>query len=506
MKRTIIHILIAAVALTALIRPDSIRARIVTRDEARTVAENYVKLIIESTGGWGESPAASVGNIEELRRGARLLGYWCHIEPAGHVVVSLHTALAPVKAGSETWDADPGCDADIIDVIKYKIERGHDFIEERIGPVAAAAAAEVASIGEIDYRSAWTIFGRDSEDFERSRELLQAGANYQEGSVMLSTSWNQTDPYNLFMPATSACSPAYDNRCAAGCVAIAATQIMKYWDWPPFGVGLPYDDYYNWTLMPDNLTPSSPYQQIDETALFIVEVAQACNMDYCIDGTCASSATHVDMRDAFMNIFRFSGSGWIVDRVSYSGEDWFDLLRNNINMNMPMQYAVPDHSIVCDGWRVVSDIKQYHMNYGWGNHLGAGSCWDPYIGIGSNTWYTLDAMPCTDLSAEEAIVLLKPSGSLNTTLSGTYGRNSAFPYRYVNVDAGGESAVFQAGQLIQSLPGLTVTCTSASSGAVKFYGSPALHTRLFTRGDTSKGVKITDGCVSLYGSGAVKMY
>lgn len=504
MKRTRIYRLFAATALAVLILSAPGAARIVTRDEARNIAENYIALIVEATGGWGETTSASVGDIEELRRGERLLGYWCHIEPAGHIVVSLHDELAPVKASSETWDGDPSCEGDMFDVIKIKIEQEHDYIEARIGPVETAPPGSVADLCEIDYRDDRDLLSRDPEDFERSPMLTGALADYQEGGVMLTASWNQTDPYNLFMPATSACTPAYDGRCAAGCVAIAAGQIMKYWDWPPFGVGTPYDDYYDWTLMPDQLTPSSPYQQIDETALFIVEIGQACNMNYCKDGECGSSAQHEDMRTAFMVNFRFSGGTFILQRTAYSSEAWFDMIRNNLNLNMPLQYGVPDHSIVCDGWRIISDIRQYHMNYGWGGWPGGDPCWNTYTS--SNVWFTLDALPCTEMAAEEVFANLKPAGSLGATLSGTYAPYSGFPYHYVNVDTGGESAVFQAGQLIQSLPGLRIRCTSVGGGAVKFYGSPALHTRLFTRGDTSKGVKIVSGCVALYGGGAARIY
>jgi hypothetical protein len=282
---------------------------------------------------------------------------------------------------------------------------------------------------------------------------------------------------------------------------------MKYWDWPPYGLGVPYqNDYYEWTLMPDQLAPTSPGDQIEATALLILHAGMASDMIYCAEGGCASSAFHTDMRIAYMGHFRFNPLTSILDRPDYSSDAWFDIIRLNLNANMPLQYGIPDHSIVCDGWRIVSDIKQYHMNYGWGNWLGQGSCWDPYIGIGSNTWFTLDALPCPDMAKEDVIASLKPVFSLDASLSGTYTAYGEFPYRYVNVDTGGESAVFEAGQLIQSLPDKIIRCTSTGSGAVKFYGSPSLHTRLFTRGDTSKGVKITNGCVALYGGGGVLIH
>jgi hypothetical protein len=144
------------------------------------------------------------------------------------------------------------------------------------------------------------------------------------------------------------------------------------------------------------------------------------------------------------------------------------------------------------------------MNYGWANYVPDDeACWAPYLGIGSNSWFTLDGLPCADLSVENVIAFLYPAVSLNQPLSGTYAPDPAFPWRYVNVDTGGESAVFQAGQMIQSLPDKIIRCTSAGSGAVKFYGAPAHHTRLFTRGDWTKGIKITNGGLALYGGGAV---
>ena len=507
MKRTRTQTIVAATALGLLLLPGLVLGRIVTRDEARNIASNYIELVVAATGSWGEAPAASVGGIEELRRGDRLLGYWCHVAPAGHVVVSVHDALAPVKASSEMWDGDPACAADIVDVIAWKIEQEHLFIEERVGPVETAPTEAVAALCEIDYRGARATLARDAGDFRRSEMLSGALLDYQSGGVMLSTIWDQIDPYNLYMPATNACSAAYDDRCAAGCVAIAAAQIMKYWCWPPVGYGVPYENnYYEWTLMPDHLTPSSPHNQIEATALLILHAGMACDMDYCHDGGCASSAYHADMRLAYIANFRFNSGTFLWDRTSLPSSAWFDLIRLNLDQNMPLQYGIPDHSIVCDGWRIVSDIKQYHMNYGWAGGLGSGDCWAPYQSTGSNTWFTLDALPCTNLAEEDCIAALKPWGSLDETLAGTYMAYADFPYRYVNVDTGGENAVFESGQLIQALPGRTIRCTSAGTGAVRFYGTTGLHTRLYTRGDTSKGVKITGGCVALYGGGGVLIH
>jgi hypothetical protein len=493
-SRSAIAILTAVPILLATGRA---AGQIVTREEARTVASNWVAAVTGATGAWGGSSAASVGEIEEITRDGRLLGYWCHIEPTGYVVVSLKRELAPVKAGSETWDGDPACDADIVDVIKLKIEQEHDYIEERLGPIASASAADIEALLEVDSGDAWAILAGRPED------LRATFADYQEGMVMLATNWGQGDPYNLHMPSnTSDCDEHYDFRCAAGCVAIAAAQVMKYWNWPPYGEGSPYDDYYDWTNMPDELTPLSPQQEIDATAVLIAEIGQACEMIYCNHG-CASSAVIENMLPAYKDHFRFSQLATVINHLDHPSDSWFGLIQTNINWNAPLHYRIPDHQLVCDGWRIVTGTKQYHMNYGWAGGLGPGSCWDPYQETGSNTWFTLDVLPCAVLAEEQMVVSLVPSVALNNALSGTYAQSPAFPWWYINMDTAGESAVFTAGQMIQSLPGMTVRCTSTTGGSVRFYGSEGHHTRIFARGDWTRGIKITGGGIALYGQSAM---
>ncbi|MBN2071687.1 MAG: C10 family peptidase [Candidatus Krumholzibacteriota bacterium] len=482
-------------------------AGVVTSDEARIVAANYITNVINSSGSWGGEEYASVGKIEELKRGDRVLGYWCHIEPDGHVIVSLISQLAPVRASSETWDGDPACDAGIVDIIKYKIGQEHDYIEARLGPVADAPEDAIAGLCEYSCLGAWSLLLKPPEQELKEYLVDDALSDYQENGVLLTTNWRQGDPYNLYMPPDpSACGEDYGYRCAAGCTALGAAQIMKYWDWPPYGIPAPYDDYYDWTSMPDDLTTESPSAQINAVAILIAEIGLACNMDYCMDDGCGSGAFHEDMLSAYIANFHFDSGAFILPRVSLSSADWFINIQNNINMNMPLQYEVPGHSIVCDGWRVVSGLKQYHMNYGWANSVPDKSCWDAYAAAGSNTWFTLDLLPCTDLVSENVINLIRPAVALNQTLGGTYPPIPNFPWRYVNVDAQGENAVFQAGQLIQALSDKRILCTSEAGGAIRFYGSPSLHTRLFTRGDTAKGIIIKDGAVVLYGSGSIRLF
>ena len=96
-----------------------------------------------------------------------------------------------------------------------------------------------------------------------------------------------------------------------------------------------------------------------------------------------------------------------------------------------------------------------------------------------------------------------PAQYLGSWLSGTYTKQS-FPYRYFDRDATGSSAIFEAGQYVQFLPTITATCTSTTGGSIRFYGASVNNTRLFSRGDRTKGVRIYDGAVKLNRYGSIR--
>ena len=97
-----------------------------------------------------------------------------------------------------------------------------------------------------------------------------------------------------------------------------------------------------------------------------------------------------------------------------------------------------------------------------------------------------------------------PAPALGWSLSGTYPA-PAFPYRYFDADAWGDSATFSAGQNLQFLPGIKATCNSGTGSAIRFDGTSSANTRLFTHGDTSKGVVIRSGTLKLKPGGSVRL-
>ena len=127
MKRLVSMTLIALLVVIGLSSP--VLAEMATMDDASTVANNWITLIIEKKGDWGGSETAEVVEIREFKRDERVIGYFCHVEPQGFIVISLHKQLAPVKAYSATCDLDPESDKGMADLLKGGMGRILDQID-----------------------------------------------------------------------------------------------------------------------------------------------------------------------------------------------------------------------------------------------------------------------------------------------------------------------------------------------------------------------------------------
>ena len=68
------------------------------------------------------------------------------------------------------------------------------------------------------------------------------------------------------------------------------------------------------------------------------------------------------------------------ERDAYTAEDWFGLIRAEIDAGRPMIYGLTGHTVICDGWQDTGGSPQYHINYGWGSP--------------ETAWYALDNIAC----------------------------------------------------------------------------------------------------------------
>ena len=207
-------------------------------------------------------------------------------------------------------------------------------------------------------------------------------------SPLLSTTWDQCYPYNYYAPSCSA--PWNGNRCYAGCVATAMSQVMKYWNWPETGVGehsYSTSSYggtlsvnfeaatYQWDIMPNSLGSTlTPAAQA--VALLMYHCGVSVDMDYAPDG----SGSHTeDVPQAVIDYFRYGTCTHLESRDDYTRTGWEDKLIACFDRGFPVIYSGNDdsggHAFNCDGY---NDQRLFHFNWGW-----SGS---------SNNYYQIDAL------------------------------------------------------------------------------------------------------------------
>jgi len=501
MKKFLILSVIVSCVLTGWLT--GANSKMVSTNEALKVANNWITLIIEKKGSWGGSDYAEIEKLQDLTRDGKQIGFFCKVNPQGFIIVSLRKELAPIKAYSATACLNPDSDEGMADIIKGKMTGIVNTIERKLGSLNTISTADMNAILENNYSSAWDeLIGKHGDT---SQEVFQSNMgimNYGGGDILLSSTWEQGDPYNRLTPAGDACT-----HTPVGCTAIAVGQVMKFWSWPPYGVESPYDDPYDWSNMLDVYYKNSSYTtaQINAITEISIEVGKALESDYKCDGTSAYvyCPTCTDVEDVLEDYYRYSDAVEPEHRYDYSAQDWFDMIVGQINTNQPIVYGVIGHAIVCDGWQEIGLLtKQYHMNYGWG-YSSSKPCGDNEDGqMDCNAWYTLDELYLNDVGIEEMQIHIRPAQSMHNVLSGNYPAGS-FPYRYFNVDAVGVGAYFN-GQFLQFLPTITLTGGVGSGVKIRFAGTSTAHSRLYTKGNINNGILIRDGAIRLYDSGSIK--
>jgi hypothetical protein len=475
-------IILAFSAILAASPAVSASAAPVTPQEASVVAETWLQFILLFEGGWGGYAEGFVDDPQTIAPQGTVVGYFFAVQPIGYIVVPSDNREAPVKVWSDECNLDPDAPGGMAALIRDRLVALHALLNPvpQAAPQAGAAPAQPAL--EIDYGPAWNW-------------MLGAGpaplppplANYANGQILTTTQWHQRAPYNNDCPYLG-CTDPTNGRAVVGCVATAGAQIMRYWYWPPYGVGSPYNDAYDWVNMPDNATTGSPAAQQAAVAELSHEIGVAVSMDYGCGESGGSGANTYDMEGVFENHYRYSTACVRYDRPDYTAAGWFALISTDLNRNRPIQYRIPGHSVVCDGWRISGGQNQYHINYGWSG--------------GSNTaWYAVDAITGGNPPDEYVVECIYPAVALGNSPSGTYTRDASFPYRYFDQDATSTGATFSPGQFLQFLPMVTVECASST---IRFESSASLTTRLFTRADTARGIYLTGGTIVLRGGGGLR--
>ncbi|HEY8935008.1 MAG TPA: C10 family peptidase [Cyclobacteriaceae bacterium] len=198
------------------------------------------------------------------------------------------------------------------------------------------------------------------------------------------------------------------SKCAAGCVAVAIGQIMRYW-------GYPIADY-DWCNMPNALTGNPTNTQIDAVAKLLADIGPKVDMKYCNDG-CDSQAWH-DMVSTFKS-YGYPNCTQIFllpDVASFA--IWKKTIKTEIQSGRPVFYSGSTksgsgHAWVIDGIDPNND-NMFHFNFGWGGYQNAYYHLLDYHLIGTEAYDRING----------AIINISPSAVLDCNSSVTIPANA----------------------------------------------------------------------------------
>ncbi len=202
---------------------------------------------------------------------------------------------------------------------------------------------------------------------------------------LMTTLWNQGEPYNLLCPHYYNQDGSEGPLCATGCVATAVAQVMAFYKYPqatkrtiPGYVAkfstdqgeksvqlrnIPANSVIDWENMLDVYHGGETDAQNTAVAQLMYWVGLGCKMSY----GASSAAGFPDAVNALIRYFGYDDGTHIESRGNHSIQSWNDLLYNELATGHPIPFAGTNsggaHAFVIDGYDVEG---LYHLNWGWG--------------------------------------------------------------------------------------------------------------------------------------------
>ena len=202
------------------------------------------------------------------------------------------------------------------------------------------------------------------------------------GTVMvgplLTTTWDQTPPYDMFCP----------EGCPVGCYPVALAQLMNYWEWPKESMGKIRENdkdvdfsghVYDWDKMVDHYdvyyskdeegyqeeVVTYNYEQAVAVAQLMADIGKAFGTDY----TPEASRTPFIYEPLVTNFgYNLDDEYGIELHRDSLASGLLDVMRAELDKQRPMLYCGgglvgEPHALVCDGY---TSTNYFHFNYGWG--------------------------------------------------------------------------------------------------------------------------------------------
>ena len=428
-------------------------------DEATAlrVANNYVTQHVAVNGDWAGSASPRVAGVELVAHAGRAVVYVATVKPSGYLLVSYDDDIVPVVLYSPVGKFDLANFVQLGSVESWILpetgERLAQVAQRRSELLQTVDENAIAALRE-EYPAAgaWRFYNRDPADFvplqvgfnEKVAALDGATVKVEKLGPLLRTTWNQGEDrapftYNLYTPAGSGCT-----HTVTGCVATAASQILKYWNWPDIGTGsfsysggsANFARAYAWSSMPNALSASSSSIQIDAVARLMSDVGIAFRMSYGCGATGGSGAVTDDVATIFPSYFKYKNTIRTLTRSALSATAFFNGIKAELDASPPrpvlfsMRTSSGGHAVVVDGYNQgVTNTVQ--INMGWGGYANAFYDISNDWSAGGLSWIA---------STQRAFVGIEPTSSVSTC---TYSLNSSGTS--VSLNGGGGSVTLTTG-------------------------------------------------------------
>ncbi len=223
----------------------------------------------------------------------------------------------------------------------------------------------------------WLDFYNQELDWLKTHQEAHAAGNRANTTrdaiaPLLKTEWNQEYPYNILCPKVDG------HETVTGCVATAMAQVMKYHNWPPKGKGshsyfwrpgeeeltFDYDNTpFEWSEMTDRYGKESSEESRRAVAELMLGCGVSVDMHYEPGGSGAATSA---MGAALIDIFDYSKSISMPNRIFYGYDEWESMIYADLEQGLPVLYSgagtAGGHQFVCDGYK----DGYFHFNWGWG--------------------------------------------------------------------------------------------------------------------------------------------
>lgn len=193
--------------------------------------------------------------------------------------------------------------------------------------------------------------------------------------VLMKSKWHQSSPYNDLCPVIT----DGNVKTAAGCVAIAASQVAYYWrrDNPlttaeatpvyPYGkapvtYSIPEGTSFDWDSMRDSYEGYESEEERNAVARLVYLMGTSTYLQYGV-----STGGHIkDILSPYSKQIRLNGK--YEAKRDYTQEEWEQLIYDNLVKKQPVVYSgstgSDGHAVVIDGYDATREL--FHFNFGWG--------------------------------------------------------------------------------------------------------------------------------------------